>query len=221
MHSAPATPFTPKPARLKKVPAAILALLVAVGLGVWGYSAWVRPNISPRNYGVVDPGKLYRSAALTPAAVRLVHRRDGIRTIVDLGGFDKNPAGGRIAQRTAAALGIDRFVFELEGDGTGNPNAYVAALTIINDPARQPVLVHCSSGAQRTSGCVMLYKDLVLGQPLDETYPEASEYRHDPARNPKLLPFVKEYETRIAEALNSGSAIDGFPAMKIEPVTGE
>lgn len=192
-------------------------MVIAVGLGVWMYAGWVHPNLVPRNFGIVEAGKLYRAAALTPGATQRVHREHGIKTIVDLGGYDKDPTGDRIAQRTAEALGMERYVFPLEGDGTGNPNAYVAALRIITDPAKQPVLVHCSAGAQRTSGCVMLYKDIVLGQPLDTTYPEAREYRHDPADNPRLLPFVRQYERDISEAFKNGTQIETFPKLDLKP----
>lgn len=204
--------------------AAVLAAAAAVGLSAWAWFGWGRPNVFPENFGVVEEGKIYRSAALTPGALERVHERYGVKTIVDLGGFDKDPVGDRVASRTAAALGMERYVFLLEGDGTGNPNAYVAALQVINDPSKQPVLVHCSAGAQRTSGCVMLYRDFVQGRPLDETYPEASEYRHDPARNPDLMPYLKKHEAEIRAAYERGKAgggaagVPGFPEVKVEPV---
>lgn len=205
-----------RPPRGSPIPAITIAAVI--GLAIWAYIGWVHPNLFPENFGVVEPGKLYRSAALTPGAVKRVHERYGIKTIVDLGGFDKDPAGDRIAQRTAEALGIERYVFLLEGDGTGNPNAYVAALNVINDPSKQPVLVHCSAGAQRTSGCIMLYKDTLLGQDFTQTYPEAREYRHDPRRNPHLLPFLEKHEQAIEDAFKSGTQIEGFPKLQIAPV---
>jgi protein tyrosine/serine phosphatase len=182
-----------------------------VALGAWAWFGWARPNFVARNFGVVDEGKVYRSAALTSAAVQRVHDQYGVKTIVDLGGFDKDTVGERVEERTAAALGMERFVFPLEGDGTGNPNAYVAALRVMNDPVRQPVLVHCSSGAQRTGGAVMLYRDLVQGKSLDESYAEARAYRHDPARNPRLLPFLKDHEAEIRAALRDGGEVKGYP----------
>lgn len=211
------SPTPPKPVTSRTVQTMLLGVAVAVGLGCAIYFGWARPHLVPRNFGVVDEGRLYRSAALTPAATRIVHDRYEIKTIVDLGGYDKDPAGERVAARTAAALGIERYVFELEGDGTGNPNAYVAALRVITDPSKQPVLVHCSAGAQRTSGCVMLYRDFVQGKDLAETYPEAREYRHDPEKNPRLLPFVTEHEAAIREAFERGGSIPGSPVLPVEP----
>ncbi|MFN7021180.1 MAG: fused DSP-PTPase phosphatase/NAD kinase-like protein [Phycisphaerales bacterium] len=188
------------------------------GIAAWTWFGWLRFDVFPRNFGEVEKGKVYRSAALTPAAVQKVVREHGIRTIIDLGGFDKDPIGDRNAARTAEALGIERYVFNLEGDGTGNPNAYVAALKVMNDPARQPVLVHCSAGAQRTSGAVMLYRDFVQGKPLEETYAEAQQYRHDPSRNPRLMPYLKQHEREIREAWLRGCMIEHYPQVPIAPV---
>ncbi len=189
-----------------------LPLLVGV-LAVVACISWfagVRWHFQPKNFGIVEPGVLYRSAALTPAATKLVHDEYRIRTIVDLGAFDRDPEGDVIAQRTAESLGVKRLVFRLEGDGTGNPNAYVQALTVINDPANHPVLLHCSAGAQRTSGCVILYKQIIKSLPFDPAYDEAQTYKHDPRRNPRLKPYLMTWQTRIAESYRSRTAIPGF-----------
>jgi hypothetical protein len=195
----------------------VIAAAAVVGIMAAVWFVWARPNLVPRNFGVVEEGRVYRSAALTPGALRVVRERFGIKTIVDLGAFDKDPLGERVEGRAAAALGMERFVFPLEGDGTGNPNAYVAALRIMTDPARLPVLVHCSTGAQRTGGCVMLYRDLAQGRALDETYDEAKRYRHDPGRNPRLLPFLREHEAAIMGAVRGGGSIPGYPGLDLTP----
>lgn len=196
-----------------------LAAAVGLSLAAWAYFGWVRPNTIPRNFGVVEAGKVYRSGALTSAATRRVHDEYAIRTIVDLGGYDKDPIGERIAARTADALGVRRYVFNLEGDGTGNPNAYVAALRVMMDPANQPVLVHCSAGAQRTSGCIMLYMDVAHGQPLEATYPDSQNYGHDPGDNPRLLPFVKAHEQEIVGAVKAETQIETYPKLDLSPRT--
>lgn len=183
--------------------AGLCALVVAI------YFAGVLPNTRPKNFGIVDDGKVYRSGALTPAATEKVVATYHVKTIIDLGGFDKDPVGERVAAQTAAALGVERRVFPLEGDGTGNPNAYVEALRVMSDPSKQPVLVHCSAGAQRTSGAVMLYRDFVQGKPLDQTYDEAREFKHDPKDNPRLMPYLKQWRDKIGEAFKSGGLIQG------------
>jgi protein tyrosine/serine phosphatase len=175
---------------------------------LWRYA--VRDHLRPENFGIVHEGVLYRSADLTPAATRVVHDRYAVRTIVDLGAYEPDSPEERTAQRTAEALGVKRHVFRLEGDGTGDPNAYVAALRVITDPAQQPVLVHCAAGAQRTSGCVALYRQFMQGVSFEEAYREARRYKHSPRDNPKLRPYLEQWTEGIRRALATGAPVAGF-----------
>lgn len=188
------------------IPAGIA--LIAGLAAIW--FAKSRHDVFPDNFGIVKTGVLYRSADLTPAATALVHEKHHIKTIVDLGAFDVGSAKERVAADTAKALGIERHIFRLEGDGTGNPNAYVQALRVINDPAKQPVLVHCAAGAQRTSGCVILYRSLIEGETFNEAYGEASEYRHRTSKNPRLKPYLQKWIDPINRAYRTNTLIDGF-----------
>lgn len=192
-----------------------MMLLVALAaLGVLGGVVWqvaVRPNVVLDNFGVVTDGKVYRSADLTPAATKLAVEQNRIRTIVDLGAYDKRPELEGVAQRTAEALGVERHVFRLEGDGRGNPNAYVEALRIMTDPSKQPVLVHCSAGAQRTGACVMLYRSIVEGKSVESVVSEAWAHRHDPGKNKVLMPWLVDWKDRIEEAFRTGTWIEGQP----------
>jgi protein tyrosine/serine phosphatase len=193
----------------------VFIALTMVGLGTLGYVKLVRPNIVPKNFDVVEAGKLYRSGWLTPAATHTVVEGNHIKTIVDLGGYDIKPEGERIAERTAKALGVERRVFRLNGDGTGNPNAYVEALRIITDPAKQPVLLHCSAGSERTGVCVLLYREIVQGHAFEADLNETYAHGHDPSRNQRLKPYLEEWHTKIAEAFKAGTSIDGQPKAEI------
>lgn len=196
--------------RRRVVPILVWAAIVV--LLAWGaYAGLIRPNLFPRNFGVVEEGKIYRTAALTPGATRNLVEKYGIKTIIDLGGFDKKPALAQVAQNTSEALGVKRYVFELNGDGTGNPNAYVAALRVMNDPANQPVLVHCSAGAQRTSACVILYRHIVQGKDFSAVYHEAYEHDHDPGSNRAMGPYLLDWSDRIERAYREGGWVPGFP----------
>lgn len=190
--------------------------LIALGAIAWGaYAALIAPNLAPRNFGVVEEGKIYRSAALTPAATKALVEDREIRTIIDFGGFDQDPALDRVAQQTAEALGVKRYLFPLSGDGTGNPNAYVAALRVLSDPANHPVLVHCSAGAQRTSACMMLYRHVVQGRDFRDVYSEAFEFDHDPGRNRAMAPYLLDWAPRIERAYREGGWIPGHPEFEL------
>lgn len=182
----------------------VLFAVALVATLIVGYRVAARDEVFPRNFGVVEPGVLYRAARLTPAATRQVVERYAIKTIVDLGAYDKSPADEEIARRTALALGVKRYVMRLNGDGTGNPDYYVQALKVLLDPANQPALVHCAAGTQRTGACVMMYRHMTQGTPYEAGLEEAKTYGHDPQDNPKLWPYVQknaaEIERRVREA---------------------
>ncbi|MBC7835600.1 MAG: tyrosine-protein phosphatase [Phycisphaerales bacterium] len=164
-----------------------------------------------RNFGVVEAGHIYRSAALSPAQTKTLAERHGIKTIVDLGAFDRDKGKETAAQRTADALGVRRHVFRLEGDGTGNPNQYVAALKLLADEANHPVLVHCATGAQRTGACIILYRHIIQGRSIESVYPEAFDYRHSPGDNWKLMAYLADWTDEITSSFESGRPIAGFP----------
>ena len=148
-------------ARRPRRPLAIALIALAVGLGGFGvWDAAIKPHVIPKRFGVVDEGKIYRSGRLTPATLAKVVREREIRTIIDLGADPVgSPADARM-QRAAEALGVTRYRMNLEGDATGNPNYYVWALRLMNDPANQPVLVHCGAGTQRTGCVVWLHREI-------------------------------------------------------------
>lgn len=189
------------------------AAIVAAGAGVlWAEGVW--PHIAPKNFGVahIDAERqIYRSGQLTVAATAKVVDRYGIRTIVDLGTHEPGTPEERIAQKTAEALGLTRHRFDLEGDATGDPNDYVAALRILTDPAAQPVLVHCGAGAERTGCIVALYRQIEQGWDEDLAYAETKNYRHSSQRNPRLRRVLEYYGDAITEAFTSGGEVVSEP----------
>ncbi len=186
--------------------AALAAGLIA--LLAWFIVDGVVPNLVPKNFGVVQEGVLYRSGELTPRAMRTVIEKHSIKAIIDFGAHDHDPAGERREQAVAESLGVERYVLLMRGDGTGDPNNYAEALRIMTDPDRQPVLVHCAAGAQRTGCAVALYRSIVQGWDDDRALNETRQYRHDPAKNPHLEEMYRTWRDEIARALRSGGEID-------------
>lgn len=180
----------------------------AVALLVWFIVEGVVPNVWPKNFGEVEPGRVYRSGELTPAALRNVVKDHGIRTIIDFGAHDKDPDGEVREQRVAEALGVRRVVLPLIGDGRGDPNQYVEALRIMNDPESQPVLVHCAAGAQRTGCAIALYRGVVSGWDDERALTEAEEFRHDPRKNPHVRGMYFTWRDEIERALHTGDRIE-------------
>jgi hypothetical protein len=204
----------------------IVALLVAGG--AWFWSSAVRRNVFPKNFGVVDEGRVYRSGQMTPASMSRIIERHKIKTIIDLGSYWDGPSlshpkGERRNQQVAMSMnGVTRYVMPLYGDSTGNPNWYIHAVRIMNDPDQQPVLVHCGAGSERTSLATILYRQINDGISDEEGIAEATNFKHSPRRNPHLTEMLKEFGPAIRDRIRNGGQLDDprFPVIPApEPVT--
>jgi protein tyrosine/serine phosphatase len=131
-----------------------------------------------------------------------------IKTVVDLGAYALEPERERAMQTCAQSLGINRHAFNLNGDGTGDPNIYVQALKLMADPANEPILVMCNAGAQRTGAAVLLYRHIIEGREFQECYAESFEYRHDPGKDWIMLAYLADWTPVIAEAYRRGETVE-------------
>jgi protein tyrosine phosphatase (PTP) superfamily phosphohydrolase (DUF442 family) len=190
--------------------------LAAVVLGVvCSFAVWnnlLKDQFVIRRFGVVEDGRIYRSGRLTESTLSKLHRSHPVRTIVDLGGYEPGSGADRIEAEFAKRNGIDRQVFRLYGDGTGNPQAYVDALRLMNDPAQQPVLVHCAAGTERTGTAVMLQRMIFEGRSIEDAYAEAQQCGHNADKNDRMLQYVKRWRGAIEMAVRTGEDIPGMPA---------
>lgn len=190
--------------RLWVVVGAVVGALAA--FGVW--DRLVKPHVIAKRFGVVTEDRIYRSGKLTASTMEAVVREHEIRTIVDLGAWVHDPRGERLEAQTARVLGVERHVFDLIGDSTGDPNDYVEALRLMTDPANQPVLVHCGAGTERTGALVFLYRTIVEGKAEQEALAEARRAGHDPRRNPRLNETLERWKAQIARAYREGGRIE-------------
>lgn len=178
----------------------VAAIAMFVGLSALFWEKQVRFDVLPKRLHTVVEDRIYRSGKLTPAAMRQVVENNDIRTVVDLGAWEPGTPEEALADAVAAELGVDRIVFDLEGDATGDPNAYLHTLRIMTDPDRQPVLVHCGAGTERTGCTVILYRHIIEGVDVDEAYAEAESVGHRQRRNPRLKAVLDRWLEPIVEA---------------------
>ncbi|VAX38804.1 hypothetical protein MNBD_PLANCTO03-1657 [hydrothermal vent metagenome] len=189
----------------------LFAITLAVVLAIVGYQNLIHPNLFPKRFGVVVPGEIYRSGKLTTAALAKVIGEHDIKTVIDLGAWvvdtPENRRASQREQETVEALGAQRFVFQLIGDATGDPNDYAEALRLMIDKNNWPLLVHCGAGTERTGCVVALYRMHTEGMSLKEAYAEAERAGHSEKRNPHLRKVLETWSSPILESLQTGEPI--------------
>ena len=207
----PAVPSRPVPARRAAVAAAAAVLVVVGGLVAWNNG--VRDALFPKNFGVVEPGKLYRSGQISHWQIRRTLAENHIARIVAMSGHGGHPADLNAELAAAAELHVRRDVFPLGGDGTGQVAQYVGAVSAVAaaERAHEPVLVHCIAGAQRTGGVIALYELLVERRPPADVYAELRRFGHDPHDNPHLIAYLNAHMAEIAAGLAADGTIDRVP----------
>ncbi len=173
---------------------------VAVTPIIW--TKCIKYQILPKNFGPVIEGRIYRSGQNHARVLGELCDDLELNTIIDLGGEGcEEPENPRTVEQrqTAADKGVTRYSFRLPGDGRGDPNKWAAVLRIMSDPENEPMLVHCSAGAQRTTTAILLYQLVVEGKPIQETYPESFNFKHKPDEW-ELLAFLADNLEKIREA---------------------
>ena len=203
----------PRIARRRVWPYAAASIVLLVILSLIAWNNGVRDRLLPKNFGVVEPGVLYRSGQISKHLIRGVLADNHIEVIVALSGDNSHAAD--VAAESAAAhdLHIDREVFPLGGDGTGSLDHYTGAVAAVDHAvkSRQPVLVHCIAGAQRTGGVIALYEMFVEHRPQADVDAQLRQYGHDSHDNPKMIPFLNEHMPEIADRLVQRGVIDRVP----------
>lgn len=204
-HTTGAQDGPPKPTGSKLKLVAPVVLLIAFLAAIIWYVDDGHELFWPKRWGVVAEGKIYRSGEPTLRATRRVVEQMGIRTIIDLGAHTPGTWEEESAAALAEELGVTRYRFGLIGDATGDPNDYVLALRIMNDPAHQPVWVHCAAGSERTGCLVAMHRVINDGYGVDAAYAETHQYDHDD--NPYLRPMLEAWLPAVERAYHEGGQI--------------
>lgn len=102
-----------------------------------------------RNWGVVAPGRLYRSNHPLPWQLRDAARRFGLRTVINLRGHREACGSDLLGRTEARALGLTHVDAPFESRGAPHRDR-VLRLAEIYAGMAEPALIHCKSGADRT-----------------------------------------------------------------------
>lgn len=197
---------------------AVSLIVVVLGGGAWlWYGADVRYWFYPKNFGVIEEGRVYRSGLINCRLQRDTLQRHGIRVIVTMLADKPSDPDQAAEQEAARELGIEIRRFPMKGDGYNRDGdvvaPYVGAVAAICQARREgkPVLVHCSAGASRAGGVTATFRLLVQRKSPRDAHEEMLRYGYSPSRNPGLIRFLNRNMPEIARRLVERGAIESAP----------
>tara|TARA_R110000868_G_scaffold8205_7_gene42748 strand:- start:61617 stop:62270 length:654 start_codon:yes stop_codon:yes gene_type:complete len=139
-------------------------MLRKISLGLFSFVfvcllAWIylQPNIH-----VVIPGKVYRSAQPTPGNLSYLVRKEGIRSVINLRGYNPNAKWYQDEMAMSRKLGIKHYSIPMSAY-TITSMKNLKTLTYLLHEAPKPILIHCQGGSDRaglaSAVALLLYKN--------------------------------------------------------------
>lgn len=156
--------------RLSRAVSAVTASIMALAvLAVAQTSSDSLSNIRIKNFGKVDKN-LYRGAQ--------PKRRDyadlaalGVKTVIDL-----QQDGEAAEQDDVEAAGMKFYRIGLSDSSWPAPEKTAQFLKLVNDPANQPVFIHCHGGRHRAGTMTAIYRINHDKWSADQAYAEMKRY---------------------------------------------
>ncbi len=190
-----------------RVHRSVLALAFALSVAA---TALARPvPVHIHNFGQVD-SSYYRGAQpeghdyADLAAL-------GVRTLINLTGDDVD--GREAAMSKSAGLGYVQIPMTTHVVPTAAQIAQF--LKIVNDPARQPVYVHCVGGRHRTGVMTAVYRMTHDGWTADRAFQEMKRYRFGADfLHPEFKQFVYGFGAQLVQAAAPAAAATPVPAAR-------
>jgi len=193
----------------------VLALCALLVIG-FGGTIWWREGgkrlFFPRKWAEVEPG-LYRSGQIHRRLIEDVLREHRIELVVDLAPDEEGDLDNAAEREVTARLGIPVLSLSLGGDGSGDPQDYVGALTTAVEAHRQGkhVLVHCEAGSERTGAFFLLYRTLVQGWSPADAIAEYASFRNRPIKRGSSTRYLDAHMAEIASGLVASGALGALP----------
>jgi len=179
--------------RRRIVPWIIIAVVLVAAIGGWHY--WTH---STYHLETVQDRLLYRSGLQSFREFENAVARVKPKTIVSL-----------IDERELADASKPQFKQEMETYSSGEVKVVRVPvplggwpqkdevekfLAVVQDPANQPVLVHCAQGVRRTGMMVAAYQMSVLGYDKAKAKAAVQTFGHSERTSNDVMRFIDEYD---------------------------
>lgn len=179
--------------RLSLISAAATAMVIALAVlsSAQGEQRDKSTKCQIKNFGCLNE-KFYRGAQPKEqdyadlAAI-------GVKTIIDL-----QKSGEEREQALVEAHRMKFYRIGMSDKNQPGPEQVDLFLKIVNDPANQPVFVHCAGGRHRTGAMTAIYRMTHDGWTADQAFQEMKRYDFDYGiGHTPLRKYVYDYYSRI------------------------
>ncbi len=193
--------------------AAAIAVLAALGLAGGGLVLQLGldgrlPGLPgyPKRFAVVEEGVLYRSAQPAPRHLRNLVRDKGLRTLLIV----REGESERVLEEKAAAeqLGLKVVHIPIPSRQRLSDEHIAAFFECVDQPANQPVLVHCSAGRHRTGYLCARYRIDRQGWTVDRAIEEMLSFGCDFEDHAMILDQLRSYRPAAPAARPPPAEVD-------------
>lgn len=187
-----------------------IALLIAASaapVGAAGASASALARVHIDNFGRVDDN-YFRGAQPEDrdyddlAAI-------GVKTVIDL-----TRDGQKGERMMVERAGMTFYRIPLTTSERPPDGAVKQFLSLVNDPARQPVYVHCQGGQHRTGVMTAVYRMTKYGWTENKAYDEMKQYKFETFfGHPELRHFVHDFYEKLTPVVSPIAATASLPVL--------
>ncbi len=181
-----------KPANRSRAPAVLFLVAIVGGLLIFRFF------FSTYHLATVQEGVLYRDGARSVRELARAVRQVRAKTVVSLidDAEERDPIKPQFRQEeqylTAAGIAHQRIAVKLGGWPT---SADVREfLHTVEQPGRQPVLLHCAQGVRRTAMFVAAYQESVLGYDKQRAKAAILSFGHSARTTGEIEWFIDHYD---------------------------
>jgi protein tyrosine phosphatase (PTP) superfamily phosphohydrolase (DUF442 family) len=186
----------PDPSRALRV-LPFLVLVASVAPRLSGAATITPEQAGIGNFGQVNEN-YFRGAQPDQAAFQRLSKL-GVKTIIDLQEKGKDWEAGVV--QTA---GMKYFCVPLSGNHPATDAQTAQFLALVNDPANQPVYVHCAAGRHRTGEMTGIYRITHDSWTADHAYQEMQKYGYYSFPfHGSLKQYVYDYYGRSLSSANA------------------
>ncbi|MBI5863682.1 MAG: tyrosine-protein phosphatase [Planctomycetes bacterium] len=185
----------------------------------WQWWLWLTGLVGSRydglrHFSVVEPGVLLRCGQPRTRDLEQIRNQHGLRTIVCARGGTRHPLRGRwfrLERRWCAAAGVQLEHMPFSDKATPPADVFERFLTLLRDPQRRPLLVHCEQGFHRTGILVAAYRIALCGWSMQQAVDEMGSQGFQ-AENPKRAGLRQALAEWAGARQPEGSPIEHRPA---------